>query len=437
MRNFASAFIWVPKGRTEGIREHIRHHNALIRNGIVAINEEDIPKASDVPGGYGMQILVWQGDDAELWRKENAGTIAAYLNAIPGGWILDLSVEEYISGPKMLELYSRRLDCELDSFDAVVSWPCDRMARGFEIKEYSGGYDYMSLSAAFPVATQLTGSMRRDKGNKLILRRKKVSDPKVHPKWINHEVMKWHGNILERLDASGDEEEKKIAEYYRNSIKDRKTRCLFPIWDTMHGWFDFSDIYTLAMEKAKEAGGQQVFVEVGVWMGKSASCLCMLSRAMGVDASIYLVDMFRGNRPHVDMKTRSEDEGVLNPMFFAEERDPGNGSFLHLTVKNMSRFNMLNDVNFIQAPSVKASKMFEDAECFFVFIDASHEYKDVANDLSHWIPKVKPGGILAGHDWDMKGVSRAVLEKFPRERIIVSGNSWMVKIEDDVRQATE
>lgn len=34
----------------------------------------------------------------------------------------------------------------------------------------------------------------------------------------------------------------------------------------------------------------------------------------------------------------------------------------------------------------------------FVYIDANHQYGHVAEDLSAWWPKVKIGGILAGHD---------------------------------------
>lgn len=48
----------------------------------------------------------------------------------------------------------------------------------------------------------------------------------------------------------------------------------------------------------------------------------------------------------------------------------------------------------------------------FVYIDASHEYEDVANDLRAWWPILEEGGMLAGHDFDDShpGVIRAVTE---------------------------
>jgi hypothetical protein len=35
----------------------------------------------------------------------------------------------------------------------------------------------------------------------------------------------------------------------------------------------------------------------------------------------------------------------------------------------------------------------------FVYLDARHDYDSVRDDLGDWFPKVRPGGILAGHDY--------------------------------------
>jgi hypothetical protein len=35
----------------------------------------------------------------------------------------------------------------------------------------------------------------------------------------------------------------------------------------------------------------------------------------------------------------------------------------------------------------------------FVYIDASHRYRDVKSDIAAWRKLVRPGGILAGHDY--------------------------------------
>lgn len=56
-----------------------------------------------------------------------------------------------------------------------------------------------------------------------------------------------------------------------------------------------------------------------------------------------------------------------------------------------------------------------DASLDLVFIDGNHDYEYVKEDIACWLPKVRPGGILAGHDLDWKdapGVRRAVQEAF-------------------------
>lgn len=37
--------------------------------------------------------------------------------------------------------------------------------------------------------------------------------------------------------------------------------------------------------------------------------------------------------------------------------------------------------------------------CDFVYIDADHSYNGVLQDLTLWTPKVRDGGIIAGHDY--------------------------------------
>jgi hypothetical protein len=53
----------------------------------------------------------------------------------------------------------------------------------------------------------------------------------------------------------------------------------------------------------------------------------------------------------------------------------------------------------------------------FVYIDAAHEYESVAADLAAWLDRVRPGGLLCGHDYydgfrygHLYGVRRAVDE---------------------------
>ena len=65
--------------------------------------------------------------------------------------------------------------------------------------------------------------------------------------------------------------------------------------------------------------------------------------------------------------------------------------------------------------SKEASKMFDDKSLDIVFIDADHRYKSVKEDIELWLPKIRKGGVISGHDYGSKrwpGVERAVKEKF-------------------------
>lgn len=54
---------------------------------------------------------------------------------------------------------------------------------------------------------------------------------------------------------------------------------------------------------------------------------------------------------------------------------------------------------FIRKPSVEAAHEFIDGALDFVYIDGDHAFDYVMQDLIVWSRKVRPGGILAGHDF--------------------------------------
>ena len=53
----------------------------------------------------------------------------------------------------------------------------------------------------------------------------------------------------------------------------------------------------------------------------------------------------------------------------------------------------------VRQPSVVAAKDVVDGSQDFVFIDGEHTYEAVVEDIAAWAPKVKPGGLLCGHDY--------------------------------------
>lgn len=69
----------------------------------------------------------------------------------------------------------------------------------------------------------------------------------------------------------------------------------------------------------------------------------------------------------------------------------------------------------------------------FVYIDGNHSYEFVKKDIGLFYPKLRIGGVLCGHDFDRKGVAKAVTEFFDISRIETRASPvdwWVVKDEE-------
>jgi predicted O-methyltransferase YrrM len=78
-------------------------------------------------------------------------------------------------------------------------------------------------------------------------------------------------------------------------------------------------------------------------------------------------------------------------------------------------------INVMRMMSVEAAQHVGDESQDFVFIDADHRYQSVRDDLAAWIPKVRTGGVICGHDYatGFPGVMRAVDEILSRSPVHV------------------
>lgn len=65
----------------------------------------------------------------------------------------------------------------------------------------------------------------------------------------------------------------------------------------------------------------------------------------------------------------------------------------------------------------------------FCFIDGNHAKDYVTQDIQLWLPKIRVGGILAGHDYGMGGVSEVVDAIFPEAHKEAHRVWWVRKTE--------
>jgi hypothetical protein len=89
-----------------------------------------------------------------------------------------------------------------------------------------------------------------------------------------------------------------------------------------------------------------------------------------------------------------------------------------------------NRVEVLQGVSWEMADEIEDGSLDFIFIDADHGYESVKKDITAWVPKLKPGGLVSGHDINWPGVLKAVSELLPNYVDTHVANVWCCKKED-------
>jgi hypothetical protein len=81
-------------------------------------------------------------------------------------------------------------------------------------------------------------------------------------------------------------------------------------------------------------------------------------------------------------------------------------------------------VTVIRSDTVEAAQWVEDGSLDFVFIDADHTYEGCKRDICAWLPKVRKGGLISGHDYNWPSVRQAVDEFFIPS--VAGDNVWFV-----------
>ena len=114
---------------------------------------------------------------------------------------------------------------------------------------------------------------------------------------------------------------------------------------------------------------------------------------VGVLEGVYSETLCKANP---DLKLYSVDPWVYYPVHNRFRRQPAYDWAYLEAVKRLSQY---PNNTIIKKCSVDAAKDFKDESIDFVFIDGDHSFLGVTQDLAAWLPKVKVGGIVSGHDF--------------------------------------
>lgn len=119
-------------------------------------------------------------------------------------------------------------------------------------------------------------------------------------------------------------------------------------------------------------------VEVGVADGTFSERI--MSQWEG--RQLHLVDLWESD-------PRNRDRSQVDTALHQSDRQAAE--------RRLSQFG--NRIHFHQTDSLVAAQEFADNSLDFVYLDADHSVAAVQEDIAAWYPKVRHGGLLAGHDF--------------------------------------
>lgn len=163
-------------------------------------------------------------------------------------------------------------------------------------------------------------------------------------------------------------------------------------YQSVEGWFNMEQEYLELLEQCPEGG---IFVELGCFKGKSTSFIVTEIVNKGKAVKYYTVDSFEGHTDSNDNKEVEAYKGISDiEIDFDRNTKHLDGKFQK--IKSLSH---------------ESANLFEDNSVDICFIDAGHSYEAVKKDIESWLPKMKKGGVISGHDYNAwQGVNKAVNE---------------------------
>jgi predicted O-methyltransferase YrrM len=150
-----------------------------------------------------------------------------------------------------------------------------------------------------------------------------------------------------------------------------------------------------------------VVIEIGSFLGESTEIFLETKRVR----RIYCIDPYRGGYDDSDVASHVAMDDV-KAAFYERMKPYGEAVVpMHLS-------------------SERAAQFFKAGSADMVYVDGCHLYEAVKRDIALYRPKVKAGGMIAGHDFDQEQVARAVRESFAEraEPMTFEDSSWMMRV---------
>lgn len=147
-----------------------------------------------------------------------------------------------------------------------------------------------------------------------------------------------------------------------------------------------------------------VCIEIGTYKGKNA---WNILKNLDIE-KIYLIDPYK---LYDDSTSQiGKDKKFLNVEKIAKKR--------------LKKYKNIVWIKKMSEDAVKDVPMAD-----FIYIDGNHEYEFVKKDIELYCPKLKKGGIIAGHDADRKSIFKAVSEFCVKNKLEcgIKEKDWIIR----------
>lgn len=146
-------------------------------------------------------------------------------------------------------------------------------------------------------------------------------------------------------------------------------------------------------------GENLVGLELGVYRAES---FCTLLQMCDNIKTLYGIDNWQ---PYEDY-LKDPYDGIPSDICYKREAEYNRMLAMH-SIKYSPNG---NKAVILEEDSNIAVNKIEDESLDFIFIDTYMTKEQAEQDLITWYPKVKPGGIFAGHDWDVKVIQQVIYQ---------------------------
>lgn len=160
------------------------------------------------------------------------------------------------------------------------------------------------------------------------------------------------------------------------------------------------------VDMIKELGNttDQTMIEIGSFIGESTIIFA------GHFKEVIAIDPFMDNYDPEDMTCQFK--------------------FSEVYEEYKTRTSPFSNIKTIVKTSDDAVEDLKQDKYDFIYIDGIHQYENVLRDIQTYLPLVKEGGIIGGHDYGgpWKGVEKAVDEVFGKPDKVFKDTSWIKQL---------